>query len=93
MTNKQLVNRVKKLQSIEAQMKELEEQADAIRAEIKSDLEAKGEDEHDTRVQITHQIHRRVTVARQKKLCKSRQGTVKGMGANRRSKCAEHSPA
>ena len=48
MTNKQLDNRVKKLQSIEAQMKELEEQADAIRAEIKADLEAKGEDEHDT---------------------------------------------
>ena len=48
MTNKQLDNRVKKLQSIEAQMKELEEQADAIRAEIKADLEAKGEEEHDT---------------------------------------------
>ena len=48
MTNKQLDNRVKKLQSIEAQMKELEEQADAIRAEIKADLESKGEDEHDT---------------------------------------------
>ena len=48
MTNKQLDNRVKKLQSIEAQVKELEEQADAIRAEIKADLEAKGEDEHDT---------------------------------------------
>ena len=48
MTNKQLDNRVKKLQSIEAQMKELEGQADAIRAEIKADLESKGEDEHDT---------------------------------------------
>ena len=48
MTNKQLDNRVKKLQSIEAQVKELEEQADAIRAEIKADLESKGEDEHDT---------------------------------------------
>ena len=48
MTNKQLDNRVKKLQSIEAQVKELEEQADAIRAEIKADLEAKGEEEHDT---------------------------------------------
>lgn len=48
MTNKQLDNRVKKLQGIEAQMKELEEQAEAIRAEIKADLESKGEDEHDT---------------------------------------------
>ena len=48
MTNKQLDNRVKKLQGIEAQMKELEAQAEAIRAEIKADLESKGEDEHDT---------------------------------------------
>lgn len=48
MTNKQLDNRVKKLQGIEAQMKELEEQAEAIRAEIKADLEKKGEDEHNT---------------------------------------------
>ena len=48
MTNKQLDNRVKKLQGIEAQMKELEEQAEAIRVEIKADLESKGEDEHDT---------------------------------------------
>ena len=48
MTNKQLDNRVKKLQGIEAQMKELETQAEAIRAEIKADMESKGEDEHDT---------------------------------------------
>ena len=48
MTNKQLDNRVKKLQGIEAQMKELEVQAEAIRAELKADLESKGEDEHNT---------------------------------------------
>ena len=48
MTNKQLDNHVKKLQGIEAQMKELEAQAEAIRAEIKADLESKGEDEHNT---------------------------------------------
>ena len=48
MTNKQLDNRVKKLQGIEAQVKELEAQAEAIRAELKADLEAKGEDEHNT---------------------------------------------
>ena len=48
MTNKQLDNRVKKLQSIEAQMKELEAQADELRAALRADLEAKGEDEHDT---------------------------------------------
>lgn len=48
MTNKQLDNRVKKLQTLEAQVKELEAQAEAIRAEIKADLESKGEDEHNT---------------------------------------------
>ena len=48
MTNKQLDNRVKKLQALEAQMKELEDQAEAIRAELKADLESKGEDEHNT---------------------------------------------
>ena len=48
MTNRQLDNRVKKLQAIEAQQKNLEAQAEAIRAELKADLEEKGEDEHDT---------------------------------------------
>ena len=48
MTNRQLDNRVKKLRAIEAQKKELEAQAEAIRSELKADLEAKGEDEHDT---------------------------------------------
>ena len=48
MTNKQLDNRVKKLRAIEAQQKELEAQAEAIRAELKADLEERGEDEHDT---------------------------------------------
>lgn len=48
MTNKQLDNRIKKLQGLEAQVKELEAQAEAIRAELKADLESKGEDEHNT---------------------------------------------
>ena len=48
MTDRQLNNRITKLQAIEAQQKELEDQAEAIRAEIKADLEAKGEDEHNT---------------------------------------------
>ena len=48
MTNKQIDNRVMKLQAIEAKQKELEDQAEAIRAEIKADLESKGEDEHNT---------------------------------------------
>ena len=48
MTNKQMDNRVMKLRAIEAQQKALEEQAEAIRSEIKADLESKGEDEHNT---------------------------------------------
>lgn len=48
MTDKQLNNRIAKLQSIEAQMKELEDAAEIIKAEIKADLESKGEDEHNT---------------------------------------------
>lgn len=48
MTNKQLDNRVKKIQALEAQVNELEKEAEAIRAEIKADLESKGEDEHNT---------------------------------------------
>ena len=53
MTERMIENRVKKLQAIEAQMKELEEQAEAlkaeIKAEIKADLEAKGVDELQTK--------------------------------------------
>lgn len=41
-------NRIKKLQAIEAQQKELEAQAEAIRAELKAELETNGEDEHNT---------------------------------------------
>lgn len=48
MTDRQLNNRITKLQAIEAQQKELEAQAEAIRAELKADLERKGEDEHNT---------------------------------------------
>lgn len=48
MTDRMINNRIAKLQELEAQQKELEAQAEAIRAEIKADLEAKGEDEHNT---------------------------------------------
>lgn len=48
MTNRQLDNRIKKLQAIEAQQKELETQANVIRSELKAELEANGEDEHQT---------------------------------------------
>ena len=45
MTEKMIENRVKKLQAIEAQQKELEAQAEAIKDELKADLEEKGVDE------------------------------------------------
>ena len=42
MTERMIENRVKKLQEIEAQQKELETAAEAIRAELKADMEEKG---------------------------------------------------
>lgn len=45
MTERMIENRIKKIQSIEAQVKELEAAADAIRAELKADLEEKGVEE------------------------------------------------
>lgn len=42
MTEKMIENRIKKLQAIEAQQEELAAAADAIRAELKADLEEKG---------------------------------------------------
>ena len=48
MTEKMIENRIKKLQAIEAQREEVEAVAESIRAELKADLEAKGEDEHNT---------------------------------------------
>lgn len=49
MTERQIENRIKKLQEIEAQQKELEAAADAIRAELKADLTEKGVDERKTK--------------------------------------------
>lgn len=49
MTEKQIENRIKKLQIIEAQQKELEDQAEALKAEIKADMESKGLDEMETK--------------------------------------------
>lgn len=42
MGEKAIENRIRKLQEIEAQQKELETQAEAIRTEIKADMEMKG---------------------------------------------------
>ncbi|MCJ7833844.1 hypothetical protein MUB23_00360 [Cuneatibacter sp. NSJ-177] len=45
MGERALENRVKKLKEIEAQMRALEEQAEALKAEIKKDMERKGQEE------------------------------------------------
>lgn len=49
MTEKMIENRVKKLRELEAQQKELEMAAEAIRAELKADLEDKGVEELKTK--------------------------------------------
>ena len=48
MGKRALENRVKKLQELEKQIAELEAEADAVRDEIKADMEAKGVDEIET---------------------------------------------
>ena len=45
MTERMIENRIRKLQEIEAQQKDLEAQAEAIRTEIKDDMENRGVDE------------------------------------------------
>ena len=45
MTERMIENRIRKLQEIEAQQKDLEAQAEAIRTEIKDDMESRGVDE------------------------------------------------
>lgn len=49
MTERMMENRVKKLKALESQIAELQEQADAIRSELKADLEEKGVDELETK--------------------------------------------
>lgn len=48
MTNRMMDNRIKKLRAIEAQQKALEAQAEAIKSELKAELNANDEDEHNT---------------------------------------------
>lgn len=45
MTERMIENRIKKLSALEEQIAQLQEQADAIKDELKADLEAKGTDE------------------------------------------------
>ena len=49
MTERMIENRVNKLRELETQQKELEAQAEAIRAELKADLEEKGVEELKTK--------------------------------------------
>ena len=49
MTERMIENRFKRLQEIEAQQKKLETAAEAIRAELKADMEEKGLDELKTK--------------------------------------------
>ena len=48
MTDKQLNNRMKKLQALEGQIDELKKQLESIKDEVKADLDEKNVDEHDT---------------------------------------------
>ena len=49
MTERMMENRVKKLKALESQIAELQEQANAIKSELKADLEEKGVDELKTK--------------------------------------------
>ena len=49
MSERMIENRIRKLQELEAQQKELEAAADAIRAELKATLEEQGVEELKTR--------------------------------------------
>lgn len=48
MTDRQLNNRIQKINDLEIQIKEMEAQVDALRNEIKADLTEKQTDEHNT---------------------------------------------
>ena len=49
MTERMVENRVKKLSALESQIEELKEQAEAIKAELKADLEERGVQELKTK--------------------------------------------
>ncbi len=48
MTNKMIDNRVRKIEEIEAEIASLKEKADALKEELKRDMDAKGVDVIDT---------------------------------------------
>ena len=49
MTERKIENRIKKLKELEKQIADLEQEADAIRCELKEDMEEKGVDELTTK--------------------------------------------
>lgn len=49
MTERMIENRIKKLSALEAQVAQLQEQADVIKGELKADLEEKGLEELQTK--------------------------------------------
>lgn len=49
MTERQIENRISKLNALESQISQLQEQADGIKSELKNDLENKGLDEVKTK--------------------------------------------
>ena len=49
MTERMIENRIKKLSALEEQIAQLQEQADAIKGELKADLEKKGLEELQTK--------------------------------------------
>lgn len=48
MTSKQIDNRARKLEALEAEIKALEDQAEAVKAELKAELEDQGVEEINT---------------------------------------------
>lgn len=48
MTDRQLENRIRKMQELEAQQREIAAQIEAIEDELKADLDSRGEQEHST---------------------------------------------
>lgn len=48
LTDRKIENRIRKIQELQAQIKELEKQAEAVRAELKADLQERGLEEFTT---------------------------------------------
>lgn len=75
MTDKMIDNRVKKLQDLEAKQAALEQEADAIRAELKAELEARRVDE----VKTSHGTVRWKQILSQRFDCKSFKAQYSGL--------------